>query len=188
MHLLILGLILWTGFHLIPALPTWRDGLTARIGEFPRKGLVAIGLILSIFLMVRGWKAAGPGIPFWDLPPWFAHVAIILMLPAIILFLAPNIPNNLRRVFRHPQLIGFSLWALLHLVINADLRSVLLFGGLLAWAQVQSHLTNRRDGAWAKPPPVTGPVRFIIFAAGLIVWVLLIWLHPWLAGVSPMGA
>jgi len=187
MYLLILGIIFWVGFHLIPALPSWRDGLASKIGVSPRKGLVALGLVGSIFLMVQGWKLTGPGIPYWDLPQWINHGVVLLMLPAIILFLAPNIPNNLRRVLRHPQLVGFSLWAVLHLLVNADFRSILLFGGLLVWAQLQMWLTNRRDGDWRRPAPISGPVQFIIFGVGIAAWAGLIWLHPWFSGVSPLG-
>jgi len=40
------------------------------------------------------------------------------------------------------------LWAIAHLMVNGDLASFLLFGGLLVWAQAEVMLINRQQ-AWA---------------------------------------
>ena len=43
---------------------------------------------------------------------------------------------------RHPQLTGFKTWAVAHLLVNGDVASFVLFGGLLAWAVVAVILIN----------------------------------------------
>ena len=44
------------------------------------------------------------------------------------------IPNNVKRLLRHPQLTGVALWGIGHLLANGESRSIILFGGLGAWA------------------------------------------------------
>ena len=42
---------------------------------------------------------------------------------------------------------------------------------------------NRREGAWVKPAPV-GLLRSTVpLVIGAAAWALLVWAHPWLAGV-----
>jgi uncharacterized membrane protein len=42
--------------------------------------------------------------------------------------------GTLRGKLRHPQLLAVKTWAVAHLLVNGDLASIMLFGGLLAWA------------------------------------------------------
>lgn len=184
---LLLGLALWWGAHLVkPLAPALRARAVARIGEGPWRGCALVALIVSIWLMSVGYGAAAAP-PWWVLPNWGKHLIAALMLPALMLVVGSYPGSLARSVVRHPQLTGFKLWAALHLIANGDLRSTVLFGGLLAWAVVTVVALNRRDGRPPLPEPSPSPVRRWGFAVvGMVAWAALIALHPWLFGVSPI--
>ena len=47
----------------------------------------------------------------------------------------------------HPQLTAMIVWSIGHLLMNGDVASLILFGGLLAWAGVQLALIVKQDEA-----------------------------------------
>jgi len=50
-------------------------------------------------------------------------------------------------ITRHPFLWGIALWALVHLIINGDLASLILFGSLLLLAVGGTLAIDARRGA-----------------------------------------
>lgn len=182
---LTLGILLWSLTHFLPtAFAELRRKLVARIGENPYKGLFTLLMVLSIYLIVSGWKAAIPE-SFYVPPAWGRHLTALLMLAAFVLFFAPYPPNNFKRVLRHPQLTGVALWGVGHLLANGEMRSVILFGGLAAWAAVEMLLINRRDGARDKPPPAPRRNDVLLVIAGIAVYVVVAAAHQWLFGFPP---
>ena len=107
------------------------------------------------------------------------------------------------RMTRHPILLALSLWALAHVAPNGDLAHVLLFGFFAIFAAIGVRLVDRRRQrdmgvAWhrlhaevtssletARPTSWGGAIARGI--AGVAFFVGLIWVHPWLFGVSPLG-
>lgn len=178
---LILGVALWAGAHEFKRIA---PDARARMGE-RGKGLVAILVALSIVLMVVGYRAA-PVVPVWQPPYFLTHVNNLLVLIAFYLFAVSGAKTRLHQRLRHPQLTGFGLWAFAHLLVNGDLASIILFGGLLAWAVAAVVVINRAEPAWT-PPPV-GPVRkeFTAAAAALVLYGVVAAIHAWL-GVWPFG-
>ena len=60
-----------------------------------------------------------------------------------------------------------------------------------AWAEEPAALVeivaiNRRDGAWVRPAAVGLLRSSLPVAIGVVAWVLLARLHPWLSGVAIM--
>jgi len=150
MLLLILGVLLWSAAHLSKAAaPGVRAGLIERLGEGPYKGLFALTIVASLVLIVVGWRSTLPS-ALWHPPAAMRHVTMLLMPFAVILFVSARAPTDIKQFIRHPQLTGVKLWAVAHLLSNGELRSVVLFGGLLAWAVLEVIFINRRDGAWVK--------------------------------------
>ena len=184
MIILLAGLTLWAAVHWFPAaLPDQRNALVAKLGEGPYKGLFSLLIVLSIVLIIAGWRAA-PIVQAY-LPPMFGNLFIALAVYlAFVLFFAARIPNNLRRIVRHPQLTGVVLWAGAHLLVNGQVRDLLLFGGMGIWAIVGMLLANRRDGAWQRPAPVPIWQDIILAAVALVVTALLFHFHGTLFGMS----
>lgn len=182
---LILGLILWFAAHLFKRLA---PDLRARLGEGPGKGLVAVALILSIVLMVHGYRTA-EGAVFWGRSPALVGINNLLMLLAFYVFGASAAKGAkvwLGTKIRHPQLTAVKIWALAHLLVNGDVPSFVLFGGLLAWAVVEVIVINRTDGPWT--PPAQAPARkeIVLLGVTIVLFAVVAGVHTWL-GYSPFG-
>ena len=188
MTLMILGLILWWISHLFAIwAPDLRARLTDRIGLGPSKGLMALLTLVSVGLMTWGYQQA-PVTNLWFPPAFLVHVNNLLMLIAVFLFIAGRMPSPVRRRIRHPQLAATKTWAIAHLLVNGDLASVVLFGGLLAWAVVALIGSNRRDGPRGELPEVDSRGLVVHIAVTVIVFAVLVWIHGFLLDVWPLPA
>ena len=184
MGLLIAGVILWVAAHLFKRLA---PGPRAQLGQ-KGKAVVAVALVASVVLMVYGYRHA-EGAFFWGRSAPLVGINNLLMLVAFYIY-AVGGPKGPRvwigTKLRHPQLIGFSIWAFAHLLVNGDVPSFVLFGGLLIWAQVEILLINAQEGPWT-PPPRAAPKKEVIYiVAAIVVVVVIMLIHNWL-GVQPWG-
>ena len=102
-----------------------------------------------------------------------------------VLFFGSQTKTNIKRFIRHPQMLGVILWSVAHLLVNGDSRSVLLFGGMGAWAILEIVFCNLRDGAWQKPGP--SPLKWDVatLVIGGIAFAVLVLLHEKLFNVAP---
>jgi len=172
---LILGVALWAGAHWFKRIaPEARAGLGDR-----GKGIVAVALLISILLMIFGYKMAD-GAFFWGRHPATVGINNLLMVVAIYMMSPAPKKGRLLAGMRHPMLMGFALWAASHILVNGDVPSLILFGGLLAWALISMALINRAEPEWA--PRAPGPISkdAIFLAASLVLTVLIGWVHGWL--------
>lgn len=189
MGMLIAGLAVWVLVHLFPSLlPGARQAIIDRIGNNPYQGLFALGILSGLLLIVFGWRSADPG--FVYLPSFeLRHAAMALMLISIILVVGANFPaTRIKRFLRHPQLTGVVLWSIAHLLANGELRSLVLFGTIGAWALLSMLTINRRDGAWVKPAKPQGWGQdVVLLAAGLVAYALIVYFHQYLAGIPLMA-
>ena len=187
MAILVLGILLWMAIHLLkPAMPERRAALAARYGEGPVKGVAALGLVLSIGLMVIGWQWMFEGGAYVYVPPsWGWHLNNLLMLLAFILLGAGHAKSSIRRFVRHPMLTAVLVWAVAHLIANGELRAVILFSGMFLWAALSILFINRRDGAWVVPPPSPRRTDIIHLVASAVLFLGFALIHPYLFGVSP---
>jgi uncharacterized membrane protein len=186
MAILVLGVLLFVGAHLLkPAMPARRAALAAQYGEGPVKGAVALALVLAIAAMAWGYgPAASWGFAY--IPPgWGWHLNNLLMLVAFVLLGAGHMKSNIRRVVRHPMLTAVAIWAVAHLLANGDWRSLVLFGGLGLWAVLSMLFINRRDGAFVVPPESPRSKDLMAVAGGVVVFVVVAFLHWKVFGLSP---
>jgi uncharacterized membrane protein len=189
--IMILGLVLFVGMHLVTTRREQRAALIARIGEGPYKGLYSLVSIVGVVLIAWGfarYRATG-WIDVWYPPAWTRHVAVALILPAIIFFVAPYSPGRIKTALKHPMLVGVKLWALAHLIANGDLGSIILFGAILGWAVVDRISLKRRTDPGTPPIPVGGVQKDIIaVVVGTLLYLALGFLfHPYVVGVPAFG-
>lgn len=178
MLLLILGVVLWSLVHMLRYIaPEFREKLGQK-----RRAIISLLVVLSLALMVVGYKAASY-IPLWYPPHFLVHVNNLLMIGAVYLFIASGARV---RIIRHPQLTAVKLWAVAHLLVNGDLASVILFGGMLAWAVVNVIMINRTQPNWEPPPPPPVKKEFTTLAITLVSVIVIMAIH-YLLGVSPLG-
>ena len=144
MTLLIAGLALWCAAHFFKRLaPSAR----AKLGP-KGKGVMALTILASVVLMVIGYRAAA-GAVYWGRTPALVGINNLLMLIAFYVYAVGGPKGDriwLGTKLRHPQLVGFSIWAVAHLLVNGDVESFVLFGGLLVWALAEIVLINSQDG------------------------------------------
>lgn len=183
MLVLAIGLILFTGVHLVPALaPGLRASWHGRLGEPGYKGTFSLLLLLGIGLIVAGWRSTQPAV-LYVLPPAVHHVAMGLLVLAFLLLVVSTRKSRLRQWVRHPQLTGVLLWGGAHLLLNGDTRSLLLFGGLTLWALVEIIAINRREGVWIKDAvPGWGAEVVTLLITALVIGLVVV-VHPWIAGM-----
>jgi uncharacterized membrane protein len=186
---LVLGLIIFFAVHLIPTSPGRRQGLVARFGEGAFKAVFSVLSLVGLVLIVVGYQKLqlnpGKNVVLWDPPTWTRHLAMLLMIPAMILLVASQIPSRIRTAAKHPMLAAIKLWALAHLLANGDLASLLLFGGFLAFAVYDRISVKRRAYAGRLGTKTGAPVNdVIVVVLGLALYALMIvWGHGALIGV-----
>ena len=184
MTYLILGIVVWSVAHLLPALATGpRQRWIEKIGEARYKLAFTLIIALSLTLIIGGWRSADH-VSLYPVAMSTRWLALALMLVSIILFAISATRNNFNRWLRHPQMLSVILWSVAHLLSNGDAASLVLFGGLAVWAVIEIVAINRRDGEWQKPAKQPRKNDVIAVLAGFLGFVAALLLHPWLAGVS----
>lgn len=185
---LVIGVLLWSLVHFVPSLAAeFKKAMVNRYGENAYKGLFGVLAIVSLYLIISGWKSLTPVEPevlnaIYTVPEWGGHAAALLVLISFVLFFAPYPPNNVRRLMRHPQLTGVAMWGLGHLLAVGTARAIVLFGGLTIWALIEIFLINKRDGTWVKPEraPLKKDVTLVAFA--VLVYLAFLYTHHMLFG------
>ena len=175
MTLLVLGVALWSAAHLFKRLA---PGMRAGMGE-AGKGVVAVLVVAGVVMMVLGYRAAEVR-DIWYPPFWAVHANNTLMLIAVGLFGAAHSKSRLRAKLRHPMLTGMLSWAIAHLLVNGDLASLILFGGLGLWAVAEMLVINARDKIytpWQGGSP-GGDIRLAVIT--LVVFGAVAGLHAWI--------
>jgi uncharacterized membrane protein len=189
MTLLIIGIVVFLGLHLLPTVPGLREKLAGRLGETGYKIAFSLLSVAGFFLLVYGFAKA-PVVQIWSPPAWTRWVAVVLMLPAFIFLVAAYVPGQIKATLKHPFLVAIKTWALAHLIANGDLASIVLFGSFLAYAVFDRiTLKHRKPTSLIGVPGEGGPRNDLIAVIlGIVLYVaFLVWLHPLLIGTAPLG-
>jgi uncharacterized membrane protein len=189
--ILLIGLALFIGAHVFVTMRERRAVAVFRFGEWPYKGLMSLVSLAGIILMGYGfarYRADGM-INVWSPPAFTRHITDLLVWPAIIFVVAAYSRGDIARKLKHPMLVGVKLWALAHLISNGDLGSIILFGGILAWAVFDRITLKRRSDPGAPPIPYGGRTNDIIaVVVGTLLYLVLgFWFHPYVIGVPAFG-
>ncbi len=184
MTLFILGLVVFFGAHLWTAFARGsRQELIKNLGAGAYKGLYSLIAIAGFALIIIGWRSADAAILYVS-PAWLKHVAYLFMLIALILLAAAYLPKGkIAAAAKHPMLAAVKFWAFGHLLVNGEVRSVILFGSFLAFGVIDRIAVKKRD----EPTPAPGPAMNDVIAVvvGAAVWAAVyFFLHPYIAGVS----
>ncbi len=184
MGVLIGGLVLFIGIHVLPTFRGVRAALAARLGEGGYKALFSLIALAGLVLIVVGFGRAPQEQIF--VPSETAHTFLpVAMAVAFVLVAVGNLPGRIRQAMRHPMLTGVLIWAGFHLLANGDLASNILFGSFALWA-VFAILSAEYHGK--RPGGGAGSLKadLIGAAAGLAANPIVFHFHADLFGVSPV--
>jgi uncharacterized membrane protein len=183
---LVLAAIFFTGLHLGVAGTTLRDHVVAALGQAGYQGAFSLASVIGLVWVVMAYNRA-PYIVTWGVLEWWKPLAIILMLPASLLVViglaTPNPtsvaqetrlaqpPEGIVRVTRHPFLTGVGLWALVHLIANGDVASLVFFAtwavvALAGTASIDQKRQRLLGAAWEPFAAQTSVIPFAAIAAG----------------------
>lgn len=184
MSIFIAGLVIFFATHLFSAFARGaRASIISKIGEGPYKGLYSLMALIGFGLIIWGWRRADKTVLYVSNFN-FIYATYALMLIAMIFLAAAYMPRGrLAHALKHPMLAGVKLWAFAHLLVNGDVRSLILFGSFLAFG-VLDRIAVKRRGA---PIPERGPAinDLWVVLAGTALWALiLVFLHRYIAGVE----
>ncbi len=166
-----------------------RDALTARLGAGPYRGAFALASVAGLVWMVYAYRHA-PTMALWGAVPGWRPVAYLLVFIAFLfaviglatpsptrvgmeakLAQGPDIVRGIVRITRHPFLWGVALWALVHLIFNGDLASLILFGSLLVLAlggtaSIDAKRRRTFGEQWVQFAQVTSDIPFAAIVGG----------------------
>jgi len=206
---LLLSAIAFVGMHFLLSHP-FRMPLVRAIGELPFRGIYSLVAIITFALMVYFYRAIGREPPLWDsgaagwivgtLLMWFASILFVgsfIRNPALVGAPRPSgAPTGVTRITRHPMMWSFASWALVHLMILASPKAVVLDGAIvilaLGGAAAQDSKKAIQMGEdwhdWTAQTafvPFTRGIAnpgFAAFIGGTLLFFAATWLHPIPAG------
>jgi uncharacterized membrane protein len=191
MRTLILGLVLFLGPHAVRIVADgWRSQQIARWGEKPWKAGYAVLSVVGLILIGLGYsEVRSATTDVWTPPIWTRHLAALLTLPAFVLLAAAYVPGSrLKAQIGHPMLLGTLLWAVAHLLANARVADLLLFGSFALWSALAFYAARRRDMRDQVIREGRSGRDAMSALGGLVAWTgFVFWLHPLLIGVRPFG-
>jgi len=181
MLILTIGLVVFLGVHLLPVVPAARTALRTRLGENAYKGMFSALSALGFVLMVAGYAHAPRGEQLFAPLAEARMLAPLAMIISFILLAAANMKAHLRRVLKHPMLLGVGIWATVHLLANGHLKASLLFGAFLAYALLDIVSATLRGAGKSFEPQLKHD--FIAVAGGTVTALAFMGLHRLLIGV-----
>ncbi len=192
MSALILGLLMFLGMHSARIMAEgWRTQVIARRGPGAWKGLYTVVSVVGFGLIIWGYgQARLTPVVLWQSPVWTRHLAALLVLVALVLLVAAQVPgNSIKARLHHPMVLSVKLWAVAHLLANNTLADLLLFGSFLVWAVLDFRSSRQRDRAAGTVYPAgTAGRTVLVVVLGVGLWALFaFWLHAVLFGVKPFG-
>ncbi len=182
MVILVCGLILFFVPHLLRELGLRQRVQNALPSQSAYMGLFSLVILAGLGLIIWG-KSVSPFQMIWQ--PIFEKqfISLILMIPALILLVAGNMPlSYLRKQLRNPMLLGVLLWSLSHLWSNGDLASMLLFGSFALWSACKFVSLRSVADVTSKSPSILWDI--ISLMGGLSLYALIGIYHGQLFGVG----
>ena len=186
MTLMLLGIALFFGPHTYSAFRSRHPAHDIRAKREPLyMTLYSLVSLAGLILIVQGYQRWEGAEPLYYGPTWTWWVSAVVMLPALILFTAGNLPaGKIKHWLGHPMVMGTLLWASVHLLTGFTTRSALLFAPFAVWAAVDLLKASKR------PPKVVEPqLKWDVVAVvvGTAVYALLaLWAHGAWIGYAPL--
>ncbi len=206
---LALFVVAFVGTHLLMSHPL-RAQLVARMGTMRFRGLYTLVSFATFLPMLWFYRQVGDQPALWIVGDWAWTAAAIVMWCASVLLAGSVVgnpalpgarradrPRGVLAITRHPMMWSFALWAIVHAVLLATPKALLLDGAMLILAlggAVGQDIKKRRlmgdqwhqwiaqTAFWPFARGLASPGMFALLA-GTILFLLATWLHPMPVGV-----
>ncbi len=201
------GLILFFAVHLLAGLHEFQILVSKTIGKTVHRILHSMITLFALYLITIGFTYRPLNIGY-ELFDWGYWVPVVTM-PFSMMLLAGAFSSDIKRITRHPMLWAIVIFAASHLFANNDLGTIYLFGSFLAYGFIAMFTSDRKmrlgkPEKWAEVsaktsifpflaiiqgktnPPKGGAGRFAI-GLGILLYVLLAFLHPFFTGMAIQG-
>lgn len=185
MAVMIAGLVLFLGIHLVPVSQPLRTRLVARLGAKPYRAFFSVVAGLGLVLIIAGYWMRPDRVQLFAPFAAARAAAPALVTIAFVLFAAANMKTHIRRIVRHPMLIGLMLWSGVHLLANGDLAGTILFGSFFAYSVVALVSAIARGSVKVFVPTLKHDVMAV--AGGVILSYLTIRFHAVIFGTGPVA-
>lgn len=185
MTLLVAGLVLFLGIHLVPVFRALRLRLESRLGERAYRAVFSLVSAVGLVLIVAGWWTRPTPVQIFAPLPEARAAAPLLVSAAFVLLAAANMRTHIRAWLRHPMLIGVVLWSGVHLLVNGDVASTVLFGSFLGWALIDLVSVVQRRAVKIFVPAWSHDVMAV--GGGLVLAWLTMRYHAQIFGVAAAG-
>jgi uncharacterized membrane protein len=182
MIILVVGLILFLGSHLVPVVPSLRNALRERFGENGYKGAFSAASGLGLLLVVAGYAMAPRGEQWLTPSPAAIRLAPEVMMVSFILLAAANMKGYIRTWVQHPMLLGVGLWSAMHLLANGHAKATILFGAFLLYAVIDLGSAVSRRAVKSFAPQTKHDVIAVV--AGIVLVLVVSTVHRLLFGVK----
>jgi uncharacterized membrane protein len=228
MTMLLAAAAVFLAIHFLVSGTRLRDGIVGAIGEGPYMGLfslASLGAIVWLVISYNQAQASGNDPLLYDLGEGVKHLAMPVVLLAFLIgvpgLFTPN-PTSVRQegvatrpdavkgivaVTRHPFLWGVAIWSAMHLALNGDEASVILFGtffvlSLLGPLSIDAKRKRKMGADWDGFAARTSNVPFAAVFAGrtklnwrelldwrmavaVLLFLAVLFAHARVIGVSP---
>jgi uncharacterized membrane protein len=174
--LTVAGFALW---HLLPVMPAAKARVAGALGAAYGPVYGTFSLVL-LGLIILAWRMAD-FVHVYDPPGGGRYVTFALVLIAFICLGIFIFRGSLRLKLRLPLALGVMAWGIGHLFANGDLASLILFGGLIAYAA--AHLTLGLASGYRPEGEARAGHNLMSILGGLALYGLMTQLHQVLIGV-----
>jgi len=180
MTLLIIGTAVFFAVHLLPS-TVLKGRAVAALGAKNYKLMFSVCSLTGLGLIIYGFSLTSFQ-PLWAPLPWGRSLAFFSMPVAIIMLVAADTPNNLKRLLRHPMLLGLIVWSGTHLLANGDLASTIIFLSFFIFAILDLFLVER-GGRVTVHEPVSIRWDIALIGISVAVYYLLFYFHGSFTGM-----
>lgn len=216
--MLVAASVAFVGTHFLMSHPL-RAPLIAKLGERGFAGLYTLVALATFAWMIKVYPAASAEAPqpLWDAGRTGFVIATILMWLGSVLFMGSlrrnpafprpgkpithiDEPNGVYAITRHPMMWGFTLWALVHAIVNPTTASLILSAAIALLALVGAALQDAKKeqalgDLWRNWLSKTSFVPYgrglksadgFALVTGTVLWLAATWAHQAL-GYRPAG-
>ena len=217
--LLIIAISAFVAGHELLSHP-FRAPLVARLGQGGFALLYSVVAFGTLGWAVSLWRGVEKN-RLWEVSPAVHGICALAMLFAAILFVgsvtAPNpalmgmsaggSPRGVQRITRHSMMWSFAIWAMVHIILSADSRTIILASGILTLALFGAAMQDQKKKAalsgYREHVQATGFVPFgaqvrgrlpwssanpglVAGLGGLALWGVILFAHPYVIGLPAL--